>query len=816
MFMDRLLNTRLFAVLLSIACFFNALAFNVRGVVCDSVGNPEEYATVRVFLLPDTVRPAVGTLTDGNGYFDVSVPGVGSYKVNITSLGKRGFDREVKVDTSSPTADIGTVTLSDISDVLNTVTVTAQRPLVSKEIDRIGYDVQADADSKTSQLDEILKKVPLVSVDPDGTIKIKGSTDFKIYKNGRPNNSFSRNAKELFKALPASMIKKIEVITDPGSREDAEGTTAILNIVTMENTLVKGVMGSANLMYQSDGNYPTPSIWLSSQIDKVSLSLWSGYENYVKRANKFRSESERIYDESGNRLYTESSGNWGYNMGYYGLEGSVEIDSLNLISAEFSGYTYSMKTFDRSMSSMWGPDGELIYSYGVNGTDSPTRNSYLDFDGGINYQRSTHRKGETLTLSYLVSSTGQSQESVSMYEDAVNLPVPYTGTSNDFTLRFLEQTGQLDWTRPVNEANKFDVGVKYIHRKNHSINDQEYFGVSKSHSDFRHITQVFSAYFDYRLKWRRFGARAGLRYEFSRLSAKFEDGSAEPFASNLNDWVPNVALSYDINDANTLKLSYSTRINRPGISQLNPAVISTPTSVSSGNPDLVSAHHQSLNLNYNLVGRKLSLDLSTSYSFINNSIIPVQELIDGDILRSGYANEGKNRWFNIAAWANYSIGDKTSVMLNANINYGYSANPSLDIHASGWGGYGYLRVRQQLPWKLTLTPYAHLYQSTPGLYSSAKFSLGNNLRYGIDLQRSFLKENRLTVTLSIRRPFGKSPTITESTPHNNGQSGYSRSYAYNNANIVGIRIGYRFGSLNVQVKKTAASISNDDVDSRRN
>ncbi|MDE6655076.1 MAG: outer membrane beta-barrel family protein, partial [Muribaculaceae bacterium] len=483
---------------------------------------------------------------------------------------------------------------------------------------------------------------------------------------------------------------------------------------------------------------------------------------------------------------------------------------------EFSGYTYSMKTFDRSTSSMWGPDGELIYSYGVNGTDSPTRNSYLDFDGGINYQRSTRRKGETITLSYLVSSTGQSQESVSMYEDAVNLPVPYTGASNDFTLRFLEQTGQFDWTRPINEANKFDVGVKYIHRKNHSVNDQEYFGVSKSHSDFRHITQVFAAYFDYRLKWRKFGARAGLRYEFSRLSAKFEDGSAEPFASNLNDWVPNAALSYDINDANTLKLSYSTRINRPGISQLNPAVISTPTSVSSGNPDLVSAHHQSVNINYNLVGRKLSLDLSTSYSFINNSIIPVQELIEGDILRSGYANEGKNRWFNIAAWANYSIGDKTSLMLNANINYGYSANPSLDIHASGWGGYGYLRVRQKLPWKLTLTPYANLYQSTPGLYSSAKFSLGNNLRYGIDLQRSFLKENRLTVSLSIHRPFGKSPTITESTPHNNGQSGYNRSYDYNNANIVGIRIGYRFGSLNVQVKKTAASISNDDVDSRRN
>ncbi len=814
--MKDLFKTGLVLALMSMASVFVAGAFNVKGFVCDSVGAPEEFATVRLFLLPDTVKISASALTDDRGLFDIQLSQPGTYQVDISSLGKSGYKRDIAVGGKTPTTDLGKVVLSDRTGLLDVVTVTALRPLVSKEIDRIGYDVQADEDSKTSQLDEILKKVPLVSVDPDGTIKIKGSTDFKIYKNGRPNNSFSRNAKELFKALPASMIKKIEVITDPGSREDAEGTTAILNIVTMENTMVKGVMGSANLRYSSTDNFPTPSIWLSSQIDKVSLSLWSGYENYAKRANRFRSESDVVYDGSGNRLVSESSGNWRGNMGYFGLEGSLEIDSLNLISAEFSGYTYGMKTFDRSEISMWGPDGDMIYSYAVNGVDNPSGNSYIDFDGGINYQRSTRLKGETLTLSYLISSTGQSQNSVSMYEDAVNLPVPYTGTSNDFTLRFLEQTGQFDWTRPINDANKFDVGLKYIHRGNHSVNDQEYFSYDKSHSDFRHITQVFAAYFDYRLKWRRFGARAGLRYEYSRLSAKFLDGSGEPFASNLNDWVPNAALSYDINDANTLKLSYSTRINRPGISQLNPAVVSSPTSISSGNPDLVSAHHQSLNLNYSLVGRKLSLDLSTSYSFINNSIIAVQELIDGDILRSGYANEGKNRWFNIAAWANYSVGDKTSVMLNANINYGYSANPSLDINASGWGGYGYLRIRQQLPWKLTLTPYASLYQSTPGLYSTAKFSVENNLRYGLDLQRSFLKENRLSVSLSINRPFGKSPSIYESTPHNNGQTGYSRHYNYNSANVVGIRIGYRFGSLNVQVKKTAASISNDDVENRRN
>lgn len=94
---------------------------------------------------------------------------------------------------------------------------------------------------------------------------------------------------------------------------------------------------------------------------------------------------------------------------------------------------------------------------------------------------------------------------------------------------------------------------------------------------------------------------------------------------------------------NTLKLSYSTRINRPGISQLNPAIVESPSSISTGNPDLGSSRYQSLSLNYNLISRKLTLDFNASYSFTNNSVISVQELVENDILKSTYANAGHNK-----------------------------------------------------------------------------------------------------------------------------------------------------------------------------
>ncbi|MDE6740963.1 MAG: TonB-dependent receptor, partial [Muribaculaceae bacterium] len=770
--------------------------------------------TLRIYQLPDTVKPKVSGTADENGLFNIKLPEEGGYRVNILSFGKQDLNRDIAVTEEYPTVDLGELVMTETSSMLQEVTVTAQRPLVVKEIDRIGYDVQADEESKTSQLDEILKKVPLVSVDPDGTIKIKGSTDFKVYKNGRPNNSFSRNAKDIFKALPASMIKRIEVITDPGSREDAEGTAAILNIVTLENTVIKGVMGNVRLSYRTTDDYPNGSTWLQTQIDKVNLSFYGGYSRFSRRNSKSRSESLRKYEDSGNEMYSESSSESHGQLGYFGLEGSLELDTLNLITAEFDGYAYSMKSRAHGLNTMKNRLGDLIYSYSNSYTSDP--NSYLDFDGALNYQRSTSRKGETLTLSYRVSSTNQRQHSINEYEDELNMPVPYTGTSNDFNLNFIEHTGQLDWTRPINDINKFDVGAKYINRNNHSVNDQDYFNWQEMHSDFTHNTQVFALYADYRLKWNKFGARAGLRYEYSRLSAKYRDGSNDPFSSNLNDWVPNAAISYDINDANTLKLSYSTRINRPGISQLNPAVVETPTSISSGNPDLGSSRHQSININYNLIGRKFSLDLGTSYSFMNNAVISVQELLPGDILKSGYANSGHNKWFNIALWMNYTPWSKTSLMLNANINYAHRSDPSLGITSHGWGGYAFFRVRQQLPWDIALSGNINLYQSTPDLYDINKTPLADNIYYGIELQKSFLKEKRLNVSIGIQNPFGNSVRLYESQPRNAGYTGYTRSYSYHKANVASISVSYRFGSLNASVKKTAKSISNDDVENRKN
>lgn len=288
--MKRFISAAAIAILLTAMC--HAAGYNVSGTVTDSIGEPEAFATVRVYPQSDTTKVAAHGVTADDGSFSLSLKSPGSYTLRLVSVGRAPLSRSFSVSPEAPSADLGTLTVKSDDRMLGEVTVTATKPLVTKEIDRIGYDVQADDDAKTATLDEMLRRVPLVSVDAEGNITVKGSSNFKIYKNGRPNNSFTRNAKDIFKAIPASMIKKIEVITDPGAREDAEGVGAILNIVTLESTTMRGVTGNVSLNYDTQTGVLTPSFWGSTQIDKVTLSLYAGGQYLSKRQTKNSQLSE--------------------------------------------------------------------------------------------------------------------------------------------------------------------------------------------------------------------------------------------------------------------------------------------------------------------------------------------------------------------------------------------------------------------------------------------------------------------------------------------------------------------------------------------
>lgn len=796
-------------LLLLIVAMAASLAVNAQyGVTCqvnDSTGEGEPYATVRIYAAADTSKVLLTGVTEGDGSFKQKLTKAGKYAFVVTAVGKTPERKEFEVSASKPEANLGTLVLHTAGNVLAGVTVSAQAPLVSNEIDRLSYNVQSDAESKTQTIFEMLRKVPLVTVDGQDNITVKGSSNFKIYKNGHPDPSMSQNPKEVLKSIPASMIKKIEVITEPGAKYDAEGVTAILNIVTVTGITVNGVTGTVGVGVSSYGD-PNVNTYLTTQVGKLVTSLNYGYNHTGSRSQRNSSESEYEYVESGNRQVSrQANTSTSTNVHYGNIESSFEPDTLNLFTLSFGGWFYKYNATSEGFAGMLDRMGNTLWSYGTHERDKG--NSYYDFSGRFDYQHKTHVKDETLTLSYLLSTSRGTTDTEQTFDDVVGTtPVAYNGYDNIGKGNFAEHTLQFDWTRPFAKYHKFETGVKYIYRKNNSHTVMDYYGVDGMDTDtrFDHLTQVAAAYASYTFSKDKWSARAGLRYEYSYLSAKYPDGSQPNYHRNLGDWVPSASVNYKFSMANSLKLAFATRINRPGISYLNPAVVSTPTTESFGDSKLGSSRYYSTTVTFMHIGAKFTFNVSPTFSFTNNQICSVQYVSGGKIV-STYANEEKARRAGVGAYVQWQVFKSTSLSLNAQTSYDYDENSNRNLKAEGWSYSAFGQISQQLPWKLRVSGGGGLFKGSPYLYGH---SSGNGYYY-LSLQRSFLKEDRLTVRLSGSNPFSPLHRKYTSYVDRGDYVGLTKMRWVNRD--FRLSVSYRFGSLNASVKKTNTTIENSDV-----
>lgn len=786
----------------------NIYAYEVKGVAADTIGEALPYATYRIFETGKET-PIVSGTTDVDGAFTQNISAAGRYRLLLTYVGMADASKEFEVSNTNPSANLGTITLGDNKTQLEEVSVIAQRPLVVKQIDRLGYDVQADPSTPTSSVSDILRKVPMVSVDADGTIKVNGSEDFKIYKNGRPNNSLSRNAKELFAAMPASMIKRIEVITDPGAAFDAEGTAAILNIVTNDNTSIKGVLGNAKLKYSNLNKYPEANLWLTSEINRVTFSLYAGYAHLDGKMTSSEMESTTQYPDGSSRANQSKTKNVG-DFSYFGLNGSWQIDSLNLFTAELGGYVYNVGPRGTGSYASFDPFGVQIG--GLNYSIAHPHNRYFDVDANLNFQHLTKRPGEIYTISYMLSHTDQDNKEHTEYYDGWGADeVPYSAINSDYNLKFIEHTVQADWTRQLG-IHSLDFGAKGIFRHNNSTNNSIYEGWAEDYTKFKHITNIGALYGQYSVRLGPVNLRAGLRWEYSYLKASYPDGSADSFSANLSDWVPSAAASWQVNDANSLTFNYSTSINRPGISYLNPAITLTPTTESYGNADLSSARRQSMKLTYMLIKPRVNFNFSVQYAFTNNGISPVNFISDDNMIVNTFANIGQRRDVGFNAFVQWTAGPKTRILFNGGVEYQHASQEGMSL--GKWAPRGFAQFTQQLPWKLSLELMGFYFGTRLNdVYSYSSSSFMSGFHYDITLRRSFLKQNRLNVSLSAMSPIGPRPRMNQYVV--NGDYTSQSSTRMNFVHAFRIEINYRFGSLNAQVKKTARTIDNDDLVGRK-
>ena len=685
---------------------------------------------------------------------------------------------------------------------LEGVVIKAQKQLIKQEIDRIAYDVQSDEESKTQTVIDMLRKVPMVTVDGQDNILVKGNSSFKVYKNGHLDPSLTKNAKEVLKAMPATMVKRIEVITDPGAREDAEGVDAILNIVMVNGSKMQGITGVVSASYTSL-SHPNFYTSLTGQMGKLLLSVDYGFSKMTDKDSYNRTEVDRTYLNTGNRMLSNSESSNPGDIHYTNLNASYDIDSLNLISASFGGYFYKLNV--QGDGSTWlGHDDQPIYSY--NNHYWMPGYQHHSWNGRLDYEHKTRRKGERLTLSYMLALTRQHTDQENTYTELVNVPFPYSGSMMKERERFTEHTFQADWLRPLGKGHQLEIGAKYIDRNNNSHNTQDFYDTDMlTSNEFQHTTRVLAGYADYIYKRNKWSARAGLRYEYSFMLGSYPDGKGESFDKHLGDWVPQATLKYQLTDAQSLKLNYTTSINRPGISYLNPAASITPTVVSQGNPNLESSHTQRLSLIYSYILPKLTFQFAPAYSFSSGGISSVQSA-KGDVRYTTYDNILRYRRFSVEQYVQWKPFDGTTLIINNNLRYEHNENPNLGYCTHGWSDIGYVHLTQKLPWKLRLylSVNGKIGHSPSGVY----YIQHSWYNYYASLQRSFLKGDRLTVRLGANSPFDKYlPSVAETV--NGNYRDYQQSW--NRGRCFTVSVNWRFGSLKSSVKKTEHSIENDDV-----
>lgn len=810
------MKCRFFALmlcLLSIGLSLSAqtsTTFTVTGQVLDSLTNETvPYATLNFSLASAPKKSVLLLACDIDGKFKAELKSSGKYILQLQSIGMANTTKWFSVG-KQPTLNLGNVYMQSDNKVLKEVNVTAQKKLVRVELDKLTYSLNDDPEAQTSNTLDMLRKVPMITVDGSDEIQLQGSTNFKIYVNGKPSNMMNNNPADVLKSMPASSVKDIEVITDPGSKYDAEGVGGIINIITTRNIL-DGYTASVNADASLLGRMGAGA-YLSAKFGKFGITGNYKYSHMNSPWNDASSVRETFASETNKRSLLNQSGRskrqGPFQFGY--VEGSYEIDSLNLLSLGlnlFRGDNTSKTEYDVKMNS--GDDlSDFIYGFNRNSRSSSTFGST---DLNLDYQHSTQRKDELLTFSYRFSHTPNNSES---YTDLENIEGNYPLMTNyprwDINdAAAVEHTGQIDYTRPTWKNQSLETGLKYIYRKSDSETLRQYYndstgvwdGQHDANSDFRHNQHIYSAYVGYTASIQKVGIKVGARAEGTSLNAHFAYAPEMDFSTSYFNVVPNITLSYKINMAQQIRVGYNMRIRRPGIWFLNPYVNNTdPENIRYGNPNLDPEKSNRINMNYSYFNTKFNMNANVTYSFQNNSIQEIVKM-NNNISETTYDNIGKNKRVGFSLYMSYAPIQLLRFMLNGGATY-EDISSETGMANSGFSGRVFGNIQFNLPKDFRL--------DLRGGYFSPRISIQGKRSpmyfNDVAINKSFMKK-KLTVSLNVNNPLWKTIEMKSTTED---PTFFMESINHMRSRDLRLSVTYRFGTMKNAIKKVRRGISNDD------
>jgi outer membrane receptor protein involved in Fe transport len=774
--------------------------YQVKGQVVEKLsGDGVPFATV--IIQNDSIKENKAQPCDASGHFSLNLSAPGNYILRVSSVGYRGFSMPIIV--SEIKTDLGKLTMESGVE-LNEVTVTAQKPLVKVEPDKIVYSMESDPESQTSNVMQMLYKIPLVTVDAEDNITINGNSNFKILINGKSSSMMSTNFKDVLKSLPANTIKDIEVITNPSSKYDAEGVGGILNIITTKKA-ISGITGSVSTGIDARGSF-NGSAYLAAKINKFTFSTRYYGSQFIQPRSQTESSSE--YFNNTDYHYSSSEGNNSYkglSNGFSG-EASYEIDTLNLISLSFWGYQGSYRNNGFSETQYMSTTDDITRLY-TNTTNS--KNSYGSLSGNIDYQRTYKKPDKSLTFSYKLDNNPSTTKYLTTVNGITNFPSYLQSSQNDAVGR--EQTFQADYYDPLTPMHQAEAGIKFILRQNTSTSETYRNDTVKldNENNLDYNQYILGAYAGYVIKWKKLTAKTGLRLERTwNDGTSITSGVNTDFTNRLFNLVPYITFSYMPKPGRTIKLSYTQRLSRPGIWYLNPYVNNTDSlNIRYGNPSLNAEIAHSFELGYTYFSPKFNFSATSSASFINNSIESISSVESNGATITTYKNIGKDQSYGLSLYLGYRPTSKLSIFFNGGGRYiKMAANNGYAISNEGFNYNSYMGGRWTIWKELSLSTSIGLFST--GVNLQGKGFVYYYTSFGVS---QYLLKRKLMLSLSATDPFWYQKNYSYESKDITFSSAYKYIYRAQNFRF---SLSFNFGKMDTKVKKARRGIQNNDLKSK--
>ncbi|GGE38805.1 outer membrane receptor for ferrienterochelin and colicin [Pedobacter psychrotolerans] len=773
--------------------------YQISGVIVDSLTQkPGEYFTVALKKDSVVIKSAV---SNEQGKFSFDGIGQGKYKIIIGSLGYRSKQLDVNLKDD---LNLGKILVVSSGNELNEVSVAGSKPIIKQEPDRIIYDIQSDPESKVLSVLDMMRKVPLLSVDADDNVKLKGAGNYRILINGKPSGILTRDPKEFLKSMPAAGVQKIEVITTPPSKYESEGLAGIINIITSKK-MENGYSGNVNVRNQFPGG-PSGNLNFTIKQGNFGASLYGGTGVWQVDGVKITDMRNSRGTAIASSLYSLGTQKTDNQWAWGGGEFSYELDSLNLVTLEVNPYGgYNEQNLGQHFDIK---DGAVSSGYDL---ESKTRYEWRGTDYTLNYQKGFKNKKEhLLTFSYKLFDSSEPQLNDVMFSNRLN----YTGLNykQDNTSKSKEQTAQIDYINPFKKLT-IEAGVKAILRNGESnfqyLNFNEaqqiYINDPSQSNVYTNDQNIFGIYNTYTLKLKDWTFKGGARLERTDVTGNFESTNST-VKSDYYNLIPSVSLNRTLKNSQSISLGFTQRIQRPGIWDLNPFVDkSRPNFEYYGNPDLKAALSNNFEMTYSNF-KKGSLNLSLTYNFANNTQQQVYEYFAAENLtRITSYNIGKNKLLGTNANFNYPITGKWNLNVSANLNYIWLEGMISGVLTKNNGVTGYANFNTSYKFEKNWKSSISINYGAPDVMLQGK----SNDSYYIALSGSKdIIKDKLIFSALVANPFQKYRAYRS---YNEGVNFTQERIRENPFRRVNLSMNWKFGKLKGSIKKSERSITNDDT-----